>query len=377
MNRYIIKLIIIAVTLNTFSILAQVEQTSTVFNAGKEHVNSYRIPSIITAKDGSLIVFCEARHESWRDKSHTDIVMKRSTDNGKTWSSTLNLTNGKTGAYMDPTAVVDKKSGKIFLFTTFWPADNHTGTANLAFLITSSDNGKTWTNPINITSKVFKNSIKPLGFGPGNGIQIAGNKYKNRLVIPIRAHFPIEGTRVATIYSDNGGKDWTVGKPGENDDELQIAESPRNTIIYNARTPGARMVAHSYNGGETWTSATKDTYLPAASKGCHSSILAKRSTLYFCGIEGIKETADFDERGRLMLFKSNDGGNSWNKGTLLYDKAAGYSSMTFLKNGKIAIVFETTDSRSFTRRSIPDTNPPKRPEGWMRLDVMIVNPSKL
>lgn len=99
----------------------------TVFSAGDDNVNSYRIPSLLTAKDGSLLVFCEARRESWKDKSRTDIVVKRSTDNGRTWSAMQDLTQGTTGAYMDPTPLLDSATGRIFLFTTFWPADDHTG----------------------------------------------------------------------------------------------------------------------------------------------------------------------------------------------------------------------------------------------------------
>lgn len=84
--------------------LSQIE-SSTPFTAGTG-ANSYRIPSIVTAGDGSLLVFCEARHESWMDKSHTDIVVRRSTDNGKSWSEAVNLTasaNGGEYAFMDPT----------------------------------------------------------------------------------------------------------------------------------------------------------------------------------------------------------------------------------------------------------------------------------
>jgi len=58
----------------------------TVFNSGDDGVNTYRIPSIVTAKDGSLLVFAEARYTSWQDKSYTDVVVKRSTDGGLTWS---------------------------------------------------------------------------------------------------------------------------------------------------------------------------------------------------------------------------------------------------------------------------------------------------
>ena len=67
----------------------------TVFSAGDDNVNSYRIPSLLTTKDGTLLVFCEARRDSWRDKSRTDIVVKRSEDTGKTWSVMQDLKKKK------------------------------------------------------------------------------------------------------------------------------------------------------------------------------------------------------------------------------------------------------------------------------------------
>ena len=106
----------------------------TVFSAGDDNVNSYRIPSLLTTKDGTLLVFCEARRDSWRDKSRTDIVVKRSEDTGKTWSVMQDLTQGITGAYMDPTPILDSITGRIFLFTTFWPSEDHSGTKNRAIL---------------------------------------------------------------------------------------------------------------------------------------------------------------------------------------------------------------------------------------------------
>ena len=55
----------------------------TIFSAGDNDVNNYRILSIVTSQDGSLLVFCEARREGWQDKSRTNVVVKRSTDKGR------------------------------------------------------------------------------------------------------------------------------------------------------------------------------------------------------------------------------------------------------------------------------------------------------
>lgn len=112
--------------------------------------------------------------------------------------------------------------------------------------------------------------------------------------------------------------------------------------------------------------------MPGVSKGCRASVLGKGKTLYFSGIQGIPETSEYDERAKLTLYKSEDGGRKWDNGLLLYDKAAGYSCMSFLPDGRMAIIFETADTQSFTRKSLPNTKPLKRPDDWMKLDLILV-----
>lgn len=344
-----------------------------VFCAGDNQVNSYRIPSIVTAKDGSLLVFCEARHDSWTDKSRTDIVVKRSTDEGKSWSDMQDLTQGHSGAYMDPTPIVDYTTGRIFLFTTFWPENDHSGATNKAIMLCSDDNGNTWSTPKDVTSSLIPKERASGGFGPGSGLQMKGDAYKGRLILPMRL-IDVANHRGHDVaaYSDDHGVTWNIGTESDNGDEFQIAESPYNILIYNARVKHARMVARSTDGGVTWSASTKDSYLPGVSKGCQGSVVGVDSLLYYSGIQGITETPDLDERAQLTLYKSNDGGATWKSKLLLYDKASGYSCITLLPDGRLAIIFETADTKSFTRKSIPNTKPLKRPSGWMRLDLLIV-----
>lgn len=344
----------------------------TVFNAGDDGVNSYRIPSIVTANDGSVLVFAEARKDSWRDKSRTDIVLKRSVDGGKNWSAMKYLTNGASGAFMDPTPIVDNKTGRIFLFTTFWPTHDHSAMSNKAYVITSDDNGVSWSAPIDITADLIPNGYFINGFGPGSGLQMKGDEYKDRLILPARI---LNGSnsqiRNYTLYSDDAGDSWKMGKAADTGGEFQIAESPKDVLIYNARTAGARRVARSFDGGITWGASHIDSSLPGVSKGCQSSVLGSGNTLYYSGIEGIPETNYYDERAGLLLFKSVNGGESWPTKLHLYDKAAGYSGLTMINNNsQLGIIFETADSDGFTRQSISGTQ--KRPAGWMRLDIIVI-----
>lgn len=349
----------------------------TVFGAGKDNVNTYRIPSLVVANDGSIIVFGEARRISWRDKSRTDVVIKRSTDNGKTWSEMKDITKGSTGAFMDPTPVVDKQTGEIFLFCNFWPEDDHSGKTNRSILITSNDNGKTWSDPKDITDEILSPGQWSMGFGPGKGIQLEKGQYKNRLIMPMRLADADKGSYYnISLYSDDHGQTWKQGNPAEAGNEFQIAEIGADSLIYNARHRDVRRVARSFDSGMNWTQEVTDTILPVISRGCEASILGNDGVLYYCGIDGIPETPDFDERARLALYQSRDGGLTWPASKVLYEKAAGYTCMDLLPDGRIAIIFEDGDTDGFTRKSLPGIDPPQRPEGWMRLDLMIVDPAE-
>lgn len=352
----------------------QVDHTKyTVFNAGDNDVNSYRIPSILTTNDGSVLVFCEARKESWVDKSRTDIVLKRSVDKGKKWSSMNYLTKGKSGAYMDPTPILDKESGKVFLFTTFWPTHDHSTKSNRLFLVTSEDNGANWSEPKDVTDQLIPSGYHINGFGPSTGVQMEGGKYKGRMILPARImNTTTNRVRNHALYSDDGGDNWIMGEEGDTGGEIQIAEAPSGTLVSNVRASGARRVAFSDDGGESWSSSEVDGALSAPSGGCQGSVLGMNNTLYYSGPQGIPSTQYYDDRGKLILYRSLNGGKTWKDKIELYNKAAGYSGLTFINDELLGIIFETADTQSFTKQSISGSKPPKRPAGWMRLDIIIL-----
>ena len=64
-----------------------------VFISGTDGYKSFRIPAIIRASNNDLLAFCEGRVNSSGDFGDIDIVMKRSSDNGKTWSNLSKVVN--------------------------------------------------------------------------------------------------------------------------------------------------------------------------------------------------------------------------------------------------------------------------------------------
>ena len=220
----------------------------TVFSAAANN-EVYRIPSIITAKDGSILVFAEDRHESWRDKSYTDVVVKRSYNNGKSWSAAVSITGSlNTGdyAFMDPTPVIDENTGTIYLFCNRWNELNTDVTNNRAFMSMSTDNGVTWSKPEDITDKVVNAGMYCGGFGPGHGIMIKEGRYAGRLVLITRQNSASGSGNCYAVYSDDGGNTWSIGGAVASG-EAQIAEAGEDRLYINIRRGAARYSNLSHN----------------------------------------------------------------------------------------------------------------------------------
>lgn len=113
----------------------------------------YRIPAMTVADDGSIVVACDKRYESYTDigKGHViDIVIRRSTDGGKTWSEPVTIAKGLGTAddnrcgYGDP-SLVKGKDGKIYCLFAAGNLGYFYGQKHIC-MSTSTDNGVTWSS---------------------------------------------------------------------------------------------------------------------------------------------------------------------------------------------------------------------------------------
>ena len=176
-----------------------------------------------------------------------------------------------------PQRVVYSESGEITIGNPCPVVDVETGTVRMLFcrnnvdvLVThSSDNGLTWSNPVDITRDVKKNAWTWYATGPGVGIQLRNGVRKGRLLIPCDHRNPeAYDCGSHSVYSDDGGASWRLGgsvRPGAN--ECQFGELADGTVVMNTRmqthSEGYRGVAFSRDGGESWTGSHTTATCPA------------------------------------------------------------------------------------------------------------------
>ena len=323
-----------------------------VFVSGQDEYFAYRIPSLIGAADGTLLAICEGRKSSLADLGNNDLVLKRSTDNGTTWSPMeVIYDEGDKVTIGNPTPVVDRSTGTIWLVFSRDATD--------VLMITSRDNGRTWSKPSDITSQVKEPDWKFYAVGPGVGIQLEHGPHKGRLLIPAyhRTTESKSGPAIAHVfYSDDQGETWQIGgSVGPHTCECQVAETlagDRPGLLINSRNhwarsggrpdlAGVRIISRSSDGGETWSEPTFDKTLIEPT--CQGSLFryswpgdsnSDRSRILFANPAS-------RSRGRMTVRMSYDEGRTWPVSRLVDPGSAAYSCLARLSDGRIGLLYES------------------------------------
>eukprot|EP00056_Hartaetosiga_gracilis_P008024 m.115129 g.115129 ORF g.115129 m.115129 type:complete len:377 (+) comp12835_c0_seq2:2432-3562(+) len=306
-----------------------------VFVAGEEGYYCIKIPDLVTTAKGSLLAFGEARVQNCSDYAETHLVMKSSQNNGRTWSP-LRVVHRQSGRVIGNAAPVVLNTSRILL--------PHCRNNLDVFIMHSDDDGETWSTP-RIVPDVIVNGSKWIGLGPPSAIQLRSG----RIVIPgyydnIGPHWD-DGqlTHLYTIISDDLGDSWRIGAVlgnGHGDEfanENQVVELLNGTLLYNARTIGVkRYIVYSHDEGETYSDGEMSTDLYQPIDGCEGSTIRAPSnnTLYFT----VPTTETL--RYNLCLHESYDAGRSWSNTKIVDTGPSGYSSLSFLENGDLGLLYE-------------------------------------
>ncbi|MCC6681682.1 MAG: exo-alpha-sialidase [Phycisphaeraceae bacterium] len=319
--------------------------------------NTYRIPSIIGTHRGALLAFAEGRG-SRSDASGNDLVMKRSTDGGRTWSAMRILEEDGDNVLGNPTPVVLRETGRVVFMYCRYQKDFHEKEARpgyegegvvRAFVIHSDDDGQSWSNPVEVTRGVKRpTDVTSIAVGPGVGIELRRGPHKGRILYPFNQG-PWCSWKIYAVYSDDGGETWRYGQTAENSgdffaNEVQAVELDDGRIMLNARLQSnaarCRGVAYSDDGGETWSPVKADPQLPEPI--CQASFL--RLTDPLDGYRGrliFSNPASSSKRLNGTVRLSDDGGLTWPASRVLMPEEFGYSCLTVLPDLSIGCFFET------------------------------------
>ncbi|HYE17731.1 MAG TPA: sialidase family protein [Tepidisphaeraceae bacterium] len=326
-------------------------QTTVVYKSGTEGYHTFRIPSVVATPKGTLLAFAEARLKSSSDNGDIDTVLKRSTDGGATWEKMQLIHDAGPDCIGNPCAVVDRKTGRVWLLLMKKPGANSTsdnkrggGKGPMEMFATySDDDGVTWAKLADVTPQAKKPEWTWIVPGPGVGIQTASG----RLVVPCNHRVKGERDDKASVahvmYSDDGGQSWKIG--GEMDrhtNESQIVERADGSLMFNARSHAGknrRAIATSADGGLTFGKTTLDDGL--LDPTCQASVVRlpdvdgqPKGRLLFANNNSAK-------REKMTVRLSTDGGASWPKTLLLHEGPSAYSCLVALPGDRAGCLYET------------------------------------
>ncbi|WP_236973809.1 sialidase family protein [Membranihabitans maritimus] len=360
--KYIVLFFALLIATNNFSQEVNILDSTALFISGTDGYDTYRIPAIVTTNSETLLAFCEGRKEGRGDAGNIDIVMKRSEDNGKTWGDQVVLWDDEGNTCGNPCPVVDEITGEIHLLLTHNLGSDHESdiihktseSTRTVWVMRSSDDGKTWTEPQDITSTTKKKEWGWYATGPGVGIQIKHGPKRGWLVIPCDHSYDDPEGNVRngpyeygshSIYSDDHGKTWQLGgtiRPKVNECQVVEIADGNGTLLMNMRSyfgDNKRTHSKSYDGGLSWTKPYNVDEL--VEPVCQASILrydwpgtfAKNTILFL-------NPATSGGRRNMSLRVSYDDGKTWPVIRTVFPGPSAYSSLAKLDNGNVALFYE-------------------------------------
>ncbi|HEX4130543.1 MAG TPA: sialidase family protein [Pirellulales bacterium] len=361
-------------------------ETTLVFPVAPKNKPNYRIPAILAAPSGDVLIFAERRNDGPGDIGNHDIVLKRSDDRGRTWSAEQTVLDDEDRVCTDITVGADLDTGKLWLF---FLRDKKQFAA-----LTSTDDGRSWQGPISLHAQVTRPEWDALsgpgddheeaaeprgrmarwehgwpqryGIGPGNAmVQLNAGPHAGRLVVPARHREDTGNGRLRsfahTFFSDDHGATWKLGGTiGINTSECQLVELGDGRLMVISRNESSadspdnlrHLIAISNDGGENWGPVRRaEELITPRCHGCVERFTSEggdgKSRLLFSSPAcPLRQPEHPYGRYNLTIRLSYDEGTTWTAGKTIWPHPGAYSDIAILPDRTVAYVYERGDEGS-------------------------------
>ncbi len=321
-----------------------------LFSGGDAGSRHYRIPALVTARDGSLVAVTDKRWNTPFDlPNHIDVVVRRSTDKGQTWSDPVTIAGNETAmGFGDAALVVNRRNGDIVCLFAADRAFFYSNTAApiRTYQSISRDNGQSWSPPVDITAQIYGNeATDPMtrtwqGAFVTSGAAVQLSSGRLMAVLLVRETFSREISNFI-IYSDDNAATWKVlpNRALLHGGEAKIIEINHGHLLMSVRKQGKRTFVVSKDHGMNWSIPFEKDEITDPS--CNGDLIRYTSTQQGFQRNRILHSIPLaTSRRNVSVLLSYDEGESWPVKKSIYPGPSAYSSMTVLSDGTIGLYYE-------------------------------------
>lgn len=328
---------------------------SRLYAPGDYGSRNFRIPALRALPDGSLVAVNDKRKSNEADlPEDIDIVARRSTDNGRTWSEPVHIATGEgiKKGFGDPALMLTLDGEIICAFVGgngLWASTLED--PQRSYIARSCDGGATWSSPEEITSALWgPQAVNPQCrdytysfFASGNGLTLTSGCHAGRILVAA-AMGPAEKLNNHAVYSDDGGETWLVSDIAfQGGDEAKMVELTNGDILMSVRRNGQRGYNISKDGGATW--GRQGVWPEMDTNACNGDIIRVAATDTEQGSNILLHSVpNSPQRRNVSIFCSYDEGKTWSKSKTICAGPSAYSSLTVLADGTIGIYVEERNS---------------------------------